>query len=130
MRPPARCSNTVSAMSTPSMLCSRGLMRSICSMKTANARSTGALTTTSLRTDVASAGVAITPLGGLVGDVLEGRQGLVPEGVKLRPQRREARGVGLVDAPVALRAVHDNAGILEHLQMLGDRGSANRQLAG
>jgi hypothetical protein len=36
----------------------------------------------------------------------------------------------LVDAPVALGAVHHQARILERPQVLGDRGAADRQLAG
>jgi hypothetical protein len=52
----------------------------------------GALTTISVRTDVASAGVAITPPGVVVDDLLEGRQGLIPERVKLRSQAASPAG--------------------------------------
>ena len=55
---------------------------------------------------------------------------MIPERVELRAQGRQAGGVGLVDAPVALGAVHHQARILEHPQVLGDRGAADRQITG
>ena len=55
MWPPARGSNTVSAMSTPSMLCSRGLIASKSSTNTENARSSGASTVIEVWIDVSVA---------------------------------------------------------------------------
>ena len=52
--PPAYVSNTVSAIGTPNRLCSRGLIRSNCSVNTWKARSADTSTTIWWRTAVSS----------------------------------------------------------------------------
>src|SRR5918999_5493927 len=130
MRPPTRRSNTVSAMSTPSMLCSRGLMRSNCSVNTRNARSTGASTTICVRTDVSCALAVMRPplWFWLFGGLLVGRQGFAPEPVELSAKGAHAVRVELVDAPIACGPVDDQPRILQHLQVLGNRRASDRQL--
>ena len=53
-----------------------------------------------------------------------------PEPVEERAQRVDARGIELVDAPVAVRPIEDQVGLLEHAQVLGDRRPADREVAG
>src|SRR5215212_8334792 len=65
----------------------------------------------------------------LLDDLLVGRQRLVPEPVELSTERAHAIGIDPVDAAVARGPVHDESRVLEHLQVLRDRGSADWELA-
>src|SRR5919106_200876 len=58
------------------------------------------------------------------------RDGAAPERVELVAQRPYAGGVEPVDAPSSGRLVVDEARLFEHLQVLGDRRPADRQLIG
>jgi hypothetical protein len=60
---------------------------------------------------------------------LEAGQGLVPEVVEIRAQIAQAVGIEPIDAAGADRLVDDQPGILQHLQVLGDRGPADWQVA-
>src|SRR5215471_18595774 len=57
------------------------------------------------------------------------RQGLVPELVELGAKGAHPRGVELVYAAVADGPVHNEPRLLQHLEVLGDGGPADRQLA-
>jgi hypothetical protein len=59
---------------------------------------------------------------------LEGRHGLIPEPVEVLAQGVDPVRVELVDAAVAGRPVDHEARVLEHLEVLRDRGPADRQL--
>src|SRR5262245_3314313 len=128
--PPTRGSNTVSAISTPSMLWSGGLKLPKSSVKTLNARSIGASTTTEVFTVVSVTWVLIRSPRWLLDDRLEGRQRLVPKPVELGPQCGQPLGVDLVDALLAGPDVDDEAGVLQDLEVLRDRGPADRQITG
>jgi len=61
---------------------------------------------------------------------LVGRQGAIPELIEVGAQLAEAVAVDLVDAAVAGAAVDNETRVLEHLEVLGDRGPADGQPAG
>src|SRR5215469_9138991 len=126
MCPPARGSNTVSAIGAASRLCSGGLKSPNRSVNTANAVACGAFTTTCLRTTVASVRVMIF-LRRWAGDIRVAFQGSPPEGVELIAQRGHGRRIEPVDPPGTGRALTDQPSVLEDLQMLGDRGPGDRQ---
>src|SRR3954471_21632872 len=65
----------------------------------------------------------------LLDDLLVGRQRLVPEPVQLSTERPHAFGIDAVAAAVAGGPFHDEPRVLEHLQVLRDRGSADWELA-
>lgn len=54
----------------------------------------------------------------------------MPEPVELRAQRADPGRVEVIDAARAGGPVADQPGVFEHLQVLRDRWSADRQLAG
>src|SRR5919109_1222930 len=126
MLPPARGSNTVSAMSASSRLCSRGLKLSKPSVKTENAVSMGASTTIECRTDVSVACALMSLLHSLFDRRPVAGQRLVPEVVEVGAERAEPVRVQLIDAAGAVLAVHDQLRLLQHLQVLRDGGPADR----
>ena len=71
-----------------------------------------------------------SPRSVLFDDVLVAGQRTVPEGVELVAQRGHADRVEPVDPAGADGALGDQAGVLEHLQVLGHRRPADRQLLG
>ena len=58
---------------------------------------------------------------------LKGAQRLGPHPVEVRTQPGHALGMQLVEAPRSGFAVGDQPGILEHTEVLRDRGTADRQ---
>src|SRR3954466_7187881 len=92
-------------------------------VKTSNAFSGVARTTTDRRIDSI---VWIILL--LAHRLLEGRKRALPHLVEIGPQDREPGGVDLIEAARSRLAVDHQADVLEHLQVLGDRGAAHRQL--
>src|SRR5829696_387664 len=117
MCPPTWASKSVSAIGEPRRLCSFGLKSPNCSVNTAKARSSGASTVTCRRTTTSSVG--LIGLLRLFGDVSKAAQCAVPEGVELVSQREDTRLVEAVDPSGAGRLLIDEAGVLEHLQVLG-----------
>ncbi len=71
-----------------------------------------------------------TLLRRLFGNIFVAGQSPLPEGVELIPQRGHCRRIEPVDMPGAGRAFTDKAGVLEDLEVLGDRRPADRQLRG
>src|SRR3954449_8542936 len=108
-------------MSTASRLCSGGLKRPKSAVKTVNARSMGAATVISWRMVVPSA-VVMTLLRAVFDGVLVGGERAGPERVELAAQLRQPVAVDLVDAAVPVPAVDHQPRVLEHLEVLGDRG--------
>src|SRR5512133_2043011 len=100
MWPPTRGSNTVCSIGAASRLCSGGLKSPKRSVNTENALSRGASTTTCRRTTVAWVCVMSLPPGS--------------------PGQR----------PCSPRARADEPRVLEHLEVLGHRGSRDRQALG
>src|SRR6266436_1347109 len=129
MCPPTRGSKTVSAIAAASRLCSRGLKSPNLPVNAMKACSSGALTTTCLRTMGTSFG-SWTLLRRLFGNISVAGQGPLPEGVELIAQRGHCRRIEPVDTSGADRAFTDKARVLEDLEVLGDRGPADRQLRG
>jgi hypothetical protein len=66
----------------------------------------------------------------LLDGLLVGRQGFAPELVEVGAQLGDPVRIELVDAARAQRAIDHQPGGLEHLEVLRDGGSADRQLAG
>lgn len=66
----------------------------------------------------------------LFGNVLVAGQGPIPEGVELVAQRGDAGFVQPVDATCSLGAVGYEAGVLQHLEVLGNRRAAQWQRGG
>ena len=58
------------------------------------------------------------------------RQRLGPELIELDAKNAHPSGVELVDAPVADRPVYHQPSLFQHLEVLRDRGPADRQLIG
>src|SRR4051794_4234938 len=100
------------------------------SVKTANARSCGASTTMLRRTARSDDCCSTIALLLLLGGIAERRERLVPEGVEVGAQVGQCLRVHLVEPARADFAVDDEPRVLEHLQVLGDRRAADRQLAG
>jgi hypothetical protein len=71
----------------------------------------------------------MSPLVVTLGRSSEGGERLVPEAVEIGAQRSQALRVQLVQPPGAVRPVEDKARVLEHSEVLGDRGPADRQPA-
>src|SRR5436190_23007952 len=61
---------------------------------------------------------------------LEGGQRLWPELVEIRAELGDRLGLDPVDASSADAALGDETGVLQHLEVLGDRGPADRKLTG
>lgn len=55
----------------------------------------------------------------------EARERVRPEQFEKRPHRIQPIGIDGIQAPVTLSAVDDEAGILQHAQVLGDRRPAD-----
>jgi hypothetical protein len=66
------------------------------------------------------------PLGG----VGEAGQRIAPERLQERAQSGQGLRVDGVDPPIAVGPVGDQAGVLEHLEVLAHRGARHRQAAG
>src|SRR3954454_22718283 len=101
------------------------------SVKTAKARSRGASTTTLWRTartgDCCWSTICVLLV---LGCLAKRRERLVPEGVEVGAQVGQCLRVHLVEPARADLAVDDQPGVLEDLQVLRDRGAADRELAG
>ena len=67
------------------------------------------------------------PVAGLFYCGLEGAEARRSRRGRAKPHRGEPGRVELVEPAVADRAVDDQAGVLQHLQVLGDRRPADRQ---
>jgi hypothetical protein len=65
----------------------------------------------------------------LFNDGLVGGQGADPIPVEIRTELGEAVSVDAVDTAVAGSVVHDQPRALEDLEVLGDGGTTNRQIA-
>ena len=65
-----------------------------------------------------------------IDDVRVAGQGATPEGVELVAQRGDGGGVEAVDPAGAGRSFADEAGLFQHLEVLGDGRAADRQLGG
>src|SRR4051812_9612814 len=100
------------------------------SVKTVNARSRGASTTTLRRTATPACCCSTIALLLLLGCIAKGRERLVPEGVEVGPQVGQCLRVHLVEAAGADLAVGHQPGVLQDLEVLRDRGAADRELAG
>ena len=61
--------------------------------------------------------------------LLERVEGDGPELVEVVAKRLESDGIDLVEPAVSLRPVDDEPRVLQDPQMLGDRGTADRELA-
>src|SRR4051794_19508822 len=61
---------------------------------------------------------------------LKGRERTFPEAVQVAAELGQALGIGLVEPAGADLAVEDQADVLEHLEMLGDGRTADRQHVG
>src|SRR5260370_7041734 len=59
--------------------------------------------------------------------LLERNKSPIPELVEVRPQGGDALGIELIEPPGALLAVDHQARLLEHLEVLGDRGTSDWQ---
>ena len=68
--------------------------------------------------------------GGSSTTALKRRQRLAPEPVELGAQRAQPVRLDVVDAARAGLRVRHQPGVLEHLQVLGDGGAADRQVLG
>src|ERR687888_1200641 len=66
----------------------------------------------------------------LLDNLLVGGQGLGPEALELGAKRLQAVGVEPVDAARSERPGGDQPRLLQDLEVLGDGGPADRQLAG
>src|SRR3954447_15127194 len=66
----------------------------------------------------------------LLGCIAKRRERLVPEGVEVGAQVGQCLRVRLVEAARADLAVDDEPGVLQDLEVLRDRGTADRELAG
>jgi hypothetical protein len=64
----------------------------------------------------------------LFGDLFVGRQGFGPEPVELGAKGTHAVRVELVNAAIACPPVDNQPSVLQHLQVLGDRGASDREL--
>jgi hypothetical protein len=73
---------------------------------------------------------AFTAVHGTVDDVAVTDKCPLPEGVQLVSQRRDGNWIQPVDPSGPGRRFVDQAGVLEDLQMLGDRGPGDRQSGG
>src|SRR3954467_6560093 len=101
------------------------------SVKTAKARSRGASTTTLWRTarpgDCCWSTICLLLV---LGCIAKRRERLVPEGVEVGAQVGQCLRVHLVEAAGAALAVDHQPGVLQDLQVLRDRGTADGELAG
>jgi len=66
----------------------------------------------------------------LLGRRLERGEGVIPEPVEVRAQRRHPLRVELVDPPRAQWTHEHDPGLPQHLQVLRDGGPADRELGG
>src|SRR6266481_5012590 len=62
--------------------------------------------------------------------LLERKKSSAPELVEVRAQGADSLGIELIEPPGALLAVDHEARLLEHLEVLGDRGARDWQLSG
>src|SRR5437879_2919307 len=62
--------------------------------------------------------------------LLERTKSPIPELVEVGAQGAHALGIELIQPPGPLLAVDHQARLLEHLEVLGDRGTRDRQLSG
>src|SRR3954454_15450144 len=100
------------------------------SVKTVNARSRGASTTMLWRTAIPACCCSTIAFLLLLGCIAKRRERLVPEGVEVGPQVGQGLRVHLVEAARADLAVDHEPGVLQDLEVLRDRGTADRELAG
>src|SRR4030088_3545135 len=66
----------------------------------------------------------------LLHGLLERNKSPIPELVEVRAKGAHALGVELIEQPSALLTVDHQARLLEHLEVLGDRGTRDRQPPG
>lgn len=64
-----------------------------------------------------------------LGGRLERAERMAPETIEIRTQRFQAGGVHRIDATSSFCALGDEAGVLEHTQVLGDGGTTDREVA-
>src|SRR6185503_6136281 len=97
----------------------------ISAVKTSNARPTGTFTVTDSSTtrSLVSCIIRLSFLGGF----LEGRECVLPEALEVLAQLGERVAVDAVVMARALGAVADEPGLLEHAEMLRDRGTRDVQ---
>src|SRR5664280_1485749 len=126
MCPPSRGSKTISARAPSRRWCSGGHQLAMSSVNTANARSIGASTTMDARTDVLS-GSLISISFSLFDNCFESGQGGVPEPVEIVAKAGDPVGVQPVDPTVPVLPAGDQAGLLQHLEVLGDRRPGHRK---
>src|SRR4051812_24889603 len=98
-------------------------------VKTSNARSGGACTRTLWRTATPSACSIILSLL-LLGGIAKSGQRLVPERVEVGPQVGQRLRIHLVEPARADLAVGHQPGVLEDLEVLRDRRTADRKPVG
>src|SRR3954462_1714227 len=107
----------------------RGHQLSKSSVKIRNASSTVAFTVIDFRTgtSVGSSMLVVTapPRFRAFDAFLECDQGDSPELIEILAQGRESFRIELVEPTVPARTIDHQAGILQHPQMLGDRGPAD-----
>jgi hypothetical protein len=112
------------------MWCSAGHQVAMPSVKTNNACSIGASTTIDDCTDVSAICVFIAPPRLPAPRLVDGRERPIPEPVEVGAQRIDSVRVQLVEPPGAALAVDHQAGLLEHLEVLGDSRPGDRELPG
>src|SRR5690242_2856473 len=100
------------------------------SVNTANARSRAASTTMLWRTAIPVCCCSTITLLLLLGCIAKRRERLVPEGVEVGAQVGQCLRVHLVQAARADLAVDHQPGVLQDLEMLRHRRTADRELAG
>src|SRR3954464_10092631 len=122
-RPPSRGSMMTSAIGASPMWWRLGHHEVMPAVKTSKAFSGVAGTTTDRWTDST---VWIILL--LADRLLESRERALPHLVEVAAQDRQPGRIDLVQAACARLAVDHQADVLEHLQVLGDRGPAHREL--
>ena len=114
----------------PSRLCSGGLKSPNRSVNTAKARSIGASTTICLRTTAVSVVRHDSPRSCRLDDVAGSWSAPGARTCRAGRATRPRRRVQPVDPPGAHRPLGDQAGVLEHLQVLRHRRPADRQRVG
>src|SRR3954454_7508280 len=95
-------------------------------VKSSKARAWPTSTTTSRRmASTVSIMLLVLPIRRCV--LGEGRERTFPEAVEVAAQLGQAPGIGLVEPAGADLVVEDQADVLEHLEVLGHGGAADRQ---
>src|SRR5580700_7503864 len=133
MRPPFLGSSTMWDSCPCSMWCSGGHQLPMSSVNTAKARSIGASTTIDVLTAVwtSATGISFFLFSVLFFDSgLERVQRRPPEALEVVPQAGQPVGVEAVDAARPDLDVAHEARLLQDLQVLRDRGPADRQAVG